>query len=52
MMEDPKYEKALDIFMLLNKNNDGYIQYAETERIRKVILGLKNPEDRGKVKDE
>ena len=25
MLEDPNYEKALDIFMLLNKNNDGYI---------------------------
>lgn len=25
MIQDPKFEKALDIFMLLNRNNDGYV---------------------------
>ena len=30
ILEDPEYLRALNIFMLMNNNNDGYIQYDET----------------------
>jgi hypothetical protein len=31
ILEDQNYLDALNIFMLLNENNDGYIQYDETQ---------------------
>lgn len=49
MMDDPNMMEALNIFMLLNDNNDGYIQYEETKDLRKVILALKNKEDKGVI---
>ena len=52
MMADPKFSNVLDIFMMLNKNNDGFIEYDETQRLMKVILSLPNQEDRGIVQSE
>jgi hypothetical protein len=52
IIEDPKYNKALDIFMLLNKNNDGYIHYEETDVLSDAILVLPNKEDRGKIESK
>ena len=40
-------ENILDIFMLLNTNNDGYIDYSETKMLRDVILNLPDEEHRG-----
>ena len=45
-------ENALDIFMLLNKNNDGYIDYSETKSLRNVIMNLPDQDDRGQIKKE
>ena len=49
---DPNYREALDIFMLLNRNNDGYIRYEETKELRDAILSLQNIADRGKIDSE
>ena len=45
-------ESILDIFMLLNKNNDGYIDYEETKPLRDVILSMPGEEDRGKIQKD
>ena len=49
MVSQPDFEKSLDIFLLLNRNNDGYIQFEETQRLQDVILKLPNKDDRGRV---
>ena len=38
--------------MLLNKNNDGYIDYMETEPLRKVIVNMSDEKDRGIIKND
>ena len=42
---------AMDIFMLLNKNNDGYIDYDEMSPLRSIIWKLP-AEDRQDSLDE
>ena len=39
-------EHAMDIFMLLNTNNDGYIELEEMEPLRDIVLSLEES-DRG-----
>ena len=45
-------ENILDIFMLLNTNNDGYLDYEETKQLREVIMNLPEEKDRGIIKKE
>ena len=49
---EPNIENALDIFMLLNKNNDGYIDFDETEPLRKVMMNLIDEKDRDAIKND
>ena len=41
-----------DIFMLLNHNNDGYLNYNEMVEMRKLILEMPDDKDKGKIVDK
>ena len=49
MLQDDFFMKSLDIFLLLNKNNDGFVQYDEIMRLQDVVLKLPQKEDWGKA---
>ena len=49
LLTDPMLKYALDIFMLLNKNNDGFVGLDECKPLWDIILILPNNVDRGRV---
>jgi hypothetical protein len=49
MMHDPNYIDAVNIFMLLNHQNDGYLDYDSMKDLIAVITSQKNIDDQGKI---
>ena len=50
--QSPNRPEALDLFLLLDQENDQFLKYEEIESIIKIILDFKDENDRGKIKTE